>query len=105
MTAFFVPNCPTRRAEIAYGAILDAVHETTGHRPLDRRIAKLACRRDGSDVETEVGRDDPVAGETVTAILDLGRHLPYLVHCGHPGGDTRQILVPKPVYAVTEFGP
>jgi hypothetical protein len=39
----------------------------------------------------------------VLAILDLGRHWPYLIHCGRPGGPTTQIIVPKPVYAVTEF--
>jgi hypothetical protein len=103
LTPFFVPKSAGRTAESAYDAIRDAVQEQTGHRPLERRIAKLSARREGADVDTEVGHADPVCGQTVTAILDLGRHLPYLVHCGRPGSASRQLLVPKPVYDVTEF--
>jgi hypothetical protein len=42
-----------------------------------------------------------VCGDTVMAILDLGRHLPYLVH--YTGTADRHVLVSKPVYSVTEF--
>jgi hypothetical protein len=39
----------------------------------------------------------------VLAILDLGRHDPYLVACASPGETRVQVIVEKPVYAATEF--
>jgi len=39
----------------------------------------------------------------VLAILDLGRHDPYLVACASPGGASVQVTVEKPVYAATQF--
>ena len=74
-----------------------------GEPPQPQRIFKLWFRRDGADVEAEVGQPDPVGGHTVVAILDLGRGSPYLIHCTSGGGAARQILVDKPVYLVTEF--
>jgi hypothetical protein len=103
MTPFFIPDCAGRAAHETYDQIRDAAERTTGHRPTERRISGLTCRRDGIDLETKVGEADPVLGETVVAILDLGRHLPYLIHCGAPEDSTGQILIKKPVYAVTEF--
>lgn len=104
MTSFFVPDCAGAEAEAAYAAIRSAVEERTGHRPLECRIEGLACRRDGVDLFTSVGDTDPTCGKTVVAILDLGRHLPYLIQCGTPGdADDRQILIDKPVYSVTKF--
>lgn len=53
----------------------------------------------------EVGEPDPIAGGTVLAILDLGRHHPYAVQCeGGDGPAPPPILVDKPIYEVTEFG-
>jgi hypothetical protein len=101
VTAFFVPELEQRdaTAEDAYEAICDAAHEENGHAPRDRRIFKLSFRRGGVDLEAEVGEPDPVGGETVLAILDLGRQLPYVIRCD--GG--AQIVVVGNVYAVTEF--
>jgi hypothetical protein len=102
VTRFFVPDRTGRAATERYDAIRQAAQESTGHCPTDRRIAALTCRREGRDLETIVGQADPVCGGTVIAILDLGRHLPYLVHCA--GNEAQQqLLVSKPVYAVTEF--
>jgi hypothetical protein len=39
----------------------------------------------------------------VLAILDLGRHGPYLVECRSSNGRPARHMVEKPVYAVTEF--
>jgi len=63
----------------------------------------LSFRGGGTDVEAEVGKAYPTRGQTVLAILDLGRHLPYVIHCGRPGGPPTRIVVDKPVYAVEEF--
>jgi hypothetical protein len=42
----------------------------------------------------------------VWAILDLGRGLPYLIHCGDPADEAgvALVLVDDHVYEVTEFG-
>lgn len=105
MTTFFIPELDPLEAsaEDVYAGIRQAAHAETGHPPQERRIFELWFRRDGVDVEAEVGKPDPIGGQTVLAILDLGRQWPYLVCCGRPGGATTQIIVPKPVYAVTEF--
>ena len=102
---FFVPGHTKAAGQKTYEAIRAEARASTGHLAVGRRIAKLHCRRDGLDVEAEVGQPDPICGEMVTAILDLGRALPYLIHCGLPGHGPRQILVKKPAYSVTEFAP
>ena len=103
MTSFFVPDHPGKAAaERAYDAIRDAAEATTGYCPTETRIASVACRRDGSDIVAEVGKKVPESKHPVTAILDLGRARPYLIHCGPPDAGS-QMLVEKPVYAVTEF--
>ena len=103
MTRFFVPNRKGRAATNSYEEIRRATEARTGHRPTEKRIAALTCRRDGRDLDTVVGDADPVCGETVLAILDLGRHLPYLVYCSDEGLEASPMLVNKPVYSVTEF--
>jgi hypothetical protein len=105
VTVFFVPDLdsPEASAEEAYAGICEATQAENGHPPRDRRIFKLSFRREGVDVEAEVGRPDPVRGETVLAILDLGRQLPYVIRCGRPGAPASQIVVAGNVYAVTEF--
>jgi hypothetical protein len=105
MTTFFIPDhAPGGTSEKdAYAAIRKLAQTHTGHEPQEERIFKLWCRRGGVDCEAEVGKPDPVCGETVIAIVDLGRHCPYLIHCGSPGGRITQVIVEKPVYAVTAF--
>ncbi len=105
MTAFFIPELDPLEAsaEDVYAGIRQAAAAETGHSPQELRIFKLWFRRDGIDTEAEVGKPDPLGGQTVLAILDLGRLLPYLVCCGRPGGPTTHIIVGRPVYAVTEF--
>jgi hypothetical protein len=105
VTAFFIPELDPLDAstEGAYAAIRQAAKAETGHAPREDRIFKLWFRRGGADIEAEVGKPDPIHGQTVLAILDLGSRRPYLIHCGRAGGPTTQIIVGKPVYAVTEF--
>jgi hypothetical protein len=80
-----------------------AARARTGYEPQADRIFKLWCRRDGVDCEAEVGKPDPVSGQTVLAILELGRHGPYLIACGSVSGRRVEVIVEKPVYAVTKF--
>jgi hypothetical protein len=75
---------------------------TTGVVPSARRIQGLSCRIGGRDCVVEVGRPDPVAGDQVTAIIELGRHLPFGVFtAGEPNSPA--LLVGPSVYSVTEF--
>lgn len=105
---FFVPQLADDQPddETAYAAICARATADTGHVPQPSRIFRLWSRRGGSDCITEVGLPDPVHGEVVLAILDLGRGLPYVIHCGQPGSEEEAIRehVGRHVYAVTEFG-
>jgi hypothetical protein len=104
VTAFFVPGSTAgKEAEGVYAGILRAAEADTGHAPRPLRIFRLSFRHLGTDLDAEVGGPDPVAGQTVLAILDLGRESPYLIQCGTAAAPGQQLLVRKPVYSVTEF--
>jgi hypothetical protein len=105
VTAFFVPwsDANGNDAEVVYARIRETAQAGTGHEPQPQRIFKLWFRRAGVDIEAEVGRPDPDGRRTVLAILDLGRRSPYLIHSSSRKGSEKQVLVDKPVYAVTEF--
>ena len=98
LTTFFIPELDPLEAsaEDVYAGIREAAHEETGHPPQELRIFELWFRRDGVDVEAEVGKPDPIGGQTVLAILDLGRRWPYLVCCGRPGGQRHKSSSPSP---------
>lgn len=104
MASFFVPGSSDAvRAEEAYSTIRALAASATGETPTAHRIESISCRLSGADVVAEVGRKSPAGKSLVTAILDLGRRRPYLIHCGAPDDASGQILVNKPVYDVTEF--
>jgi hypothetical protein len=104
VTAFFIPTLETSgEAERVYAGIRQEAHSQAGHPPQPQRIFRLGFRHEGLDVEAEVGKPYPVGGDTVLAILDLGRHSPYLIHYSPRTGPSTQVLVSKPVYEVTEF--
>lgn len=81
MTAFFIPGvADNRRAlEHAYGEMRRLVELDMGRRPSARRIAKLWTRRGSVDCTTEVGSPDPLRGDMVMAIFDMGPHQPFVV--------------------------
>jgi rhodanese-related sulfurtransferase len=105
VTAFFVPGLDAlaEDAEHAYSEIRDEASASMGRAPQPERIFKLWFRHEGADLEAEVGKPDPVRGDTVLAILDLGRSSPYLIYCRTGAGSATQMTVSKPVYDVTEF--
>lgn len=107
LTAFFIPGIagPGRATEVAYLGMRAAVELDLGRRPSERRIMQLLSRRGGSDCLTEVGRPDPVHGDTVLAIFDLGRHQPFVVHRQPAVGTPDGILevIDGSVYSVLEF--
>jgi hypothetical protein len=109
MTAFFIPQLTPGHAddEDAYAAICARAEEDTGRAPRERRIFSLWSRRSGTDCITEVGKPDPIHGDMVLAILDLGRNQSYMIHCGRPGDEAGATceVVGRHVYSVTEFSP
>jgi hypothetical protein len=107
VTAFFVPGFTghARVTENAYLALRAAVELDLGRRPSSRRIAQIWSRRNGVDCLTEVGRPDPVHGDTVMAIFDLGRHQPFVVarqSADGTGAGVRE-AVGSTAYTVMEF--
>lgn len=107
MTAFFIPGVGSQpqASEDAYGELRSAVELATGQRPSARRILQVWSRRGGADCRTEVGRPDPVHGDTVLAIFDLGPGQPFVVHCRPPTGalDGIREVLSAHTYSVTEF--
>jgi hypothetical protein len=107
MTAFFLPgplrDC--RGTEEAYVEIRRVVELDTGLRPSRRRISQLFSRRGGIDCLTEVGSPDPVHGDTVVAIFDMGPHQPYVVHRQSRAGalDGIREVLSSHAYSVSEF--
>jgi hypothetical protein len=107
MTAFFVGGLANARgslAEDAYGELREVSQELAGCPARARRIFQLRCRLDGADAEIEVGKAIPSGSGVVSAIIDHGRHEPFVIHTAPADGGAGQPLrVPHPVYAVTEF--
>lgn len=101
-TPFFLPGTPPRRQELEYDRLLQCAQRATGSTPVDVRIHRLGCRLGGRDCTIEVGELDPIDGEQVVAIVDLGRGLPYGVFTT-ADPDSPALRVGKHVYAVTRF--
>lgn len=107
MSGFFVPDTgeDEQLAERIYAGLREALELELGARPSGRRIAKLWTRRGGTDCITEVGAPDPLRGDIVLAIFDMGQHQPFVVWTRSPGpapSDEREILSHH-AYSVVEF--
>ncbi len=107
MGRFFIPphTDGDQEAEPAYRALRDQAEACTGVVSRERRIEGVQCRRSGHDHELRVGEADAGNGQTVTAIIQLGRST-YTVH--HLGTDPSRppeplVLQQSEVYAVTDF--
>jgi hypothetical protein len=99
VSASFEPGVPGRRNDLerAHKAIRTHArrhHDGSG----SRTIGKLSYRRDGADLEAEVGEREATAGKTVIAIHDLGSGV-YAIQCD----DTEPLIIGRHhVYSVTE---
>jgi hypothetical protein len=101
-SAFFVPGTTARSREREYGRLQECAMRSTGFPPLECRIEQIACRIGGKDCTIAVGQPDPVDGQKVVAIIDLGRHLPYGVFTT-ADADAPAHLVGKKIYSMTTF--
>ena len=107
MAEFFMPPLPdgAPAAERTYRDLRDQAEVCTGAVSRERRIEGLLCRRSGRDCQLRVGELDAGNGQTVAAIIQLGRDT-FTVH--HLGADVDEppepvVLRQSEVYSVTEF--
>lgn len=107
MTAFFIPGVTgdERSTEDVYEQLRRAVELDLGRLPRAERIFRLWSRRGSRDCLTEVGRPDPLCGDTVIAIFDMGLHQPFVVcRQQQPGGpDGVRDVLECVAYSVLEF--
>lgn len=103
VVAFFLPGVDAHLRDREYSRLQACAQRSTGFKPLESRIQRLACRIGGRDCDVEVGQPDPSGDAMVVAIIDLGRHLSYGVFTT-ADPDAPAFLVGKRIYSVTEFG-
>ena len=81
MTTFFIPGLDgddSGRLEATYLKLRREID--LGRPPRAERIFRLWSRRGRLDCLTEVGQPDPLRGDTVIAIFDMGPHQPFIVY-------------------------
>jgi hypothetical protein len=105
MAAFFIPNGDGQAGEHAYQELRAHAEERLGRAPSQRRIMELWTRRGNRDCITAVGAPDPIWGETVTAIFDMGPHQPFVVYRVDPVDPRQHIcdVLGCNAYSVSEF--
>lgn len=105
MTAFFIPDGPGRAGEDVYQRLRKETESRMGRPPSQRRIMEVWTRRGNLDCVTTVGAPDPICGDIVTAIFDMGPHQPFVIYRQQPGmtpEDCCEIIGPS-AYSVSEF--
>jgi hypothetical protein len=107
MGRFFIPPVAgdSSASERTYRELRDQAEACTGAISRERRIEGLLCRRSGRDTLLRVGDTDAGNGQTVTAIIQLGRDT-YTVHHLDPGHGSQAaplVLNRSEVYSVTDF--
>ena len=107
MTAFFVPGVSgdEHSVESAYHELRKGIELELGRQPQGQRIFRLWSRRGRVDCVTEVGQPDPLRGDIVIAIFDMGSHQPFIVcRQQRPGGrDGHREILQNSAYSVLEF--
>lgn len=107
MAQFFIPPLIDAgpATERTYRELRDQAEACTGAISRERRIEGVLCRRSGRDCQLRVGELDAGNGQTVAAIIQVGRDT-YTVH--HLGADPSRppeplVLRQSAVYTVTDF--
>jgi hypothetical protein len=106
VSAFFIPTGDGYAGERDYQQLRQQTEEQMGRAPSTRRIMELWSRRGNLDCVTTVGAPDPISGDIVTAIFDMGPHQPFVVHhqdSADPDQQTCEVLGCN-AYSVSEFG-
>jgi hypothetical protein len=107
MGRFFLPPLAddSSAREDAYRELRDQAEVWTGETSRERRIEGLLCRRSGRDTLLRVGHPDAGNGQTVAAIIQVGRDA-YTVHhldTDPAGRPDPLVLHQSDVYSVTDF--
>jgi hypothetical protein len=108
MGRFFVPPLAddgSSTSERTYRELRDQAEVCTGAVSRERRIEGVLCRRSGRDTLLRVGQPDAANGQTVAAIIQLGRDT-YTVHhldASPSGRPDPLVLHRSEVYSVTDF--
>jgi hypothetical protein len=108
VTAFFIPGVDDddgSRIEATYLKLRQEIELELGRPPRAERIFRLWSRRGRLDCLTEVGQPDPLRGDTVIAIFDMGPHQPFVVYRQQqPGGrDGIREILECSAYSVLAF--
>src|ERR1700684_491312 len=105
MSRFFIPVGEGQAGEHAYQELREQVSLRMGRAPREARIQELWTRRGNLDCITAVGSPDPIWGDLVPAIFDMGTHQPFIVyrqHPSHPHEQTCEVLGCN-AYSISEF--
>lgn len=106
-TTFFIPRFENDRpeAERIYETLRADTNAQSDGVAHVRRIEHILCRRGGADRTIHVGDDDAIDGQTVIAILQVGRNA-FTIHCEDSAvnGDRSSIeIARRTVYAAADF--
>jgi hypothetical protein len=73
---FFIPDEPdAAKAEERYEAIKKFASNTMKWEITDRRIFRLTFKEEGKECQAQVGKQDPITGEIIVAILESNAYL------------------------------
>lgn len=104
---FFVPGYEddALAGEQAYQELRGAAERQMGRVAHQRRIRRVQCRLEGHDRTIDVGDVDAIEGQTVTAILQMGRDAVAIVCMGSaPDGRPSTVeITRRTVYDMTDF--
>jgi hypothetical protein len=104
---FFIPTGDGQAGERTYQLLRQQIEAQMGRPPSQRRIMELWTRRGNLDCVTAVGAPDPIWGDIVTAIFDMGSHQPFIVYRQSPTDPQQQAcdVLGCNAYSVSEFAP
>jgi hypothetical protein len=105
VTSFFFPSDSALPGEDAYRELRRQTELRMGRAPRQSRISEMWSRRGSLDCVTRVGAPDPIWGDIVTAIFDMGPHQPFVVYRQDPdgfAGNCFEVLATT-AYSITEF--
>lgn len=102
---FFIPADEGQAGERTYQELRRQIELRMGRAPTQRRIMELWTRRGNLDCVTAVGAPDPISGDIVTAIFDMGSHQPFIVYRQDPTDPRQQSceVLGCNAYSVSEF--
>jgi hypothetical protein len=105
--AFFIPTGTGRAGEDAYQRLRRRTEVRMGRPPATRRISELWTRRGSLDCVTVVGAPDPVCGDIVVAIFDMGPRQPFVVYRQDPADPEQPSceVLGCSAYSISEFDP